>query len=342
LIEQLGKGHIVSVLIDEAQNLSIEVLEGLRLLSNLETDKEKLLQIVLMGQPELERKLNQPSLRQLKQRVAHHCQLAPLKENEVGPYIDLRLRAAGYGGEDLFGPDAVGQIALYSTGIPRLINIICDNALLNAYGTSQKRVTREMIHEVARDLRLEAQPEVVNVTVPAMQAPATDAKQGAPRTTQPHRLQSPPSNRTSRVRRGILFALLLLVIVTASSENVIPNLNNFVADLFEDPNSKARLEPSVPRSLETIDKAKVAMKNLQPTEERREVTINLERNPSPISPRRAAGKEYTIKANDTLSGLAERYYGSQWRWQEIYAANRESIKNPDYIYIGQKITLPAN
>jgi type II secretory pathway predicted ATPase ExeA len=124
LIEQVKKGHIVSLLVDEAQNLSNKTLEGLRLLSNLDTDKEKLLQIVLMGQPELERKLDRPGLRELKQRVALQCRLTPLKEQEVGPYIDLRLQAAGYKGEDLFDPDTIEQIALYSRGIPRLINII--------------------------------------------------------------------------------------------------------------------------------------------------------------------------------------------------------------------------
>src|SRR5262249_13887286 len=91
LITQLKQGHIVTVLVDEAQNLSDEALEGLRLLSNLETDQEKLIQIVLMGQPELQTRLGRPSLRQLKQRVALQCRLVPLKDEEVGPYIDFRL-----------------------------------------------------------------------------------------------------------------------------------------------------------------------------------------------------------------------------------------------------------
>jgi len=160
LIEQLKKDHIVSLLVDEAQNLSDETLEGLRLLSNLETSKEKLLQIVLMGQPELERKLDQPGLRQLKQRVALRCRLAPLKEAEVGRYIDFRLQAAGYEGEGLFHRDAVEQVAFYSRGIPRLINIICDNALLLAYAGSKRKVAAEMIHEVARDLRLKEDAQV--------------------------------------------------------------------------------------------------------------------------------------------------------------------------------------
>src|SRR3989442_3051930 len=157
LIEQAKNGHIVALLIDEAQKLNDETLEGLRLLSNLETDKGKLLQIVLMGQPELESKLGQANLRQLKQRVAIQCWLAPLKGEEVERYIHYRLQAAGYEGEDLFDPVAVEQIAFYSRGIPRIINIICDNALLIAYAGSKKQVAAEVIQEVVRDLRLNEQ-----------------------------------------------------------------------------------------------------------------------------------------------------------------------------------------
>jgi general secretion pathway protein A len=167
LITGLKQGHIVAVLIDEAQSLTDEALEGLRLLSNLETDQEKLLQIVLMGQPELQAKLDQPKLRQLKQRVALQCRLTPLKEAEVGSYIDFRLRAAGYQGKGLFHRQAVQQVASCSKGIPRLINIICDNALLNAYARSQKSVSADVIMEVARDLRLEPERQVINArTIP--------------------------------------------------------------------------------------------------------------------------------------------------------------------------------
>jgi general secretion pathway protein A len=163
LIEQLEKDHIVSVLVDEAQDLSDEMLEELRLLSNLETDRAKLIQIVLMGQPELERKLDQPELRQLKQRVAIRCRLAPLRSDEVAPYIDSRLQTVGYEGKELFDPGSVQKIALYSKGIPRLINVICDNALLIAYATSQRKVSAKIIDEVARDLQL-VEPSQVKVT----------------------------------------------------------------------------------------------------------------------------------------------------------------------------------
>jgi type II secretory pathway predicted ATPase ExeA len=170
LMQQLQKGRTVCLLIDEAQNLNGEALEGLRLLSNLETDKEKLLQIVLVGQPELEIKLDQPKLRQLKQRITVRCRLDRLKDREVGSYIDYRLRAVGYERNDLFSPDAIQQILFYSKGIPRLINIICDNALLLAYASSRKKVSAEMVKEVARDLRLEPEAEVTKPDVPTTKA----------------------------------------------------------------------------------------------------------------------------------------------------------------------------
>ncbi len=160
LIKQLKENNIVTLLVDEAQELSIEMLEEIRLLSNLETDTQKLLQIVLMGQPELERKLDQPELRQLKQRVALRCRLDPLPANEVGEYIATRLKAVGYTRKDLFHASAVEKIASHSRGIPRLINIICDNALLIAFAASKRTVSSSTIEEVARDLRLNQQPTV--------------------------------------------------------------------------------------------------------------------------------------------------------------------------------------
>jgi general secretion pathway protein A len=160
LIQQLQMGHIVALLIDEAQQLSDGVLEELRLLSNFETEKEKLIQIVLMGQPELEQRLNRPELRQLKQRVALHCRLAPLESPEIRQYIDLRLSTVGYEGNELFEAKVIERIAFYSKGIPRLINVICDNALLIAYGASKRKVSDEIIEEVASDLQLTVPPEI--------------------------------------------------------------------------------------------------------------------------------------------------------------------------------------
>jgi general secretion pathway protein A len=157
LISQSKKGGTVVLLVDEAQNLTADVLENLRLLSNLETAKEKLLQIVLVGQTELNVKLSQPQLRQVKQRVALHCRLDRLKESEVGTFINYRMRIAGYEGEELFTPKGIREVAIHSKGIPRLINIISDNALLIAYATSVKKISAEMIKEVVDDLRLDTE-----------------------------------------------------------------------------------------------------------------------------------------------------------------------------------------
>lgn len=153
LLEQRRKGGTGVLLIDEAQNLAGDVLENLRLLSNIETGSDKLLQIILVGQPELKAKLDQPELRQLRQRISIYCRLDSLKDREVGPFIHYRLKAVGYNGNDLFTPEAIQRIAFYSTGIPRLVNVICDNALLIAYGTSRRVVSAEIIEEVAHDLQ---------------------------------------------------------------------------------------------------------------------------------------------------------------------------------------------
>ncbi|MGH7931279.1 MAG: AAA family ATPase [Candidatus Binatia bacterium] len=155
LIDQLKRGGTAALLIDEAQNLSQHVLENLRLLSNLETGTEKLLQILLVGQPELETLLDQPKMRQLKQRVTLNYRLRRLERREVRSYIDYRLRAVGCERKDLFTSDGLELIVSYSKGIPRLINVICDNALQAAYAASRKRVSSDVIREVIRDLSLE-------------------------------------------------------------------------------------------------------------------------------------------------------------------------------------------
>jgi len=161
LLAQLGEDHLVALLIDEAQDLSDNILEELRLLSNLEASGTKLLQIVLIGQPELDARLELPSLRQLKQRIVLRSRIVPLANHEIAPYIDFRLATAGFAGRHIFGAGAVEQISRYSKGIPRIINVICDNALLIAYAKSQKSVTGEMVAEAVADLRLEQHSPVI-------------------------------------------------------------------------------------------------------------------------------------------------------------------------------------
>ncbi|MBI3284292.1 MAG: AAA family ATPase [Burkholderiales bacterium] len=141
----------VLLCIDEAQALPLETLEALRLLSNLETEKRKLLQIVLFGQPELDRKLARSEIRQLRQRIGFHYQLQPLSAAEVKIYIQHRLQVAGYRGGTLFSPAALHLLRLASGGIPRLLNMLAHKALLLGYGQGVQRVTLRHVAAAACD-----------------------------------------------------------------------------------------------------------------------------------------------------------------------------------------------
>jgi len=153
LLEQLTAGRNVVVMIDEAQTLEDSVLEELRLLSNLETSKEKILQILLSGQPELDEKLRKPSLRQLRQRIGVRATLKPVQLSEMHAYVDTRLRSAGAERTDLFTPASLKKIWQASGGIPRVINVICDNAMMIAFADGQKRITPKTLSEAVRDLQ---------------------------------------------------------------------------------------------------------------------------------------------------------------------------------------------
>ena len=156
LIQQLRTGRTVALLVDEAQKLSDEALEGLCDLSNLETDEEKLLQIVLVGQPELTTKLSKSSLRRIRQRIALHHRLYALQApSEVEQYMRHRLQIAGYDGPEIFGKEAIEAIWHYSAGIPRLINVICDNALTVACVAAKRKISPYMIMKAAGCLLLE-------------------------------------------------------------------------------------------------------------------------------------------------------------------------------------------
>lgn len=148
LVARHQKGLKTALIVDEAHGLSMPLLEEIRLLLNFETDQDKLLQIVLCGQPELELLLNKPQLRQLKQRVSLRCVLKPLTVFEVDRYIRFRLKVAGADNLNIFDEQAVRLIYRASSGIPRIINNVCDNSLLFGYAANQKRVTRGIIEEV--------------------------------------------------------------------------------------------------------------------------------------------------------------------------------------------------
>jgi general secretion pathway protein A len=153
LIEEFKQNHNVALLIDEAQNMPMETLERLRILSNVETTKEKLIQIVLVGQPELEAKLAQPSLRQLNDRIAVRAKIRPLNWDESLAYINHRLAQAGGNPEVIFTPGALKRIIKHAGGIPRRLNILCDNTLVAGLGAHRRPIPASLVDEVSADLR---------------------------------------------------------------------------------------------------------------------------------------------------------------------------------------------
>ncbi len=155
LVEQAQEGRTVVLIVDEAHNLDWDVLEEIRLLGNLENRNGKLLQIILAGQPELDRKLDAPNLRQLKQRIVLRCNLQPFTLRDAMEYMESRLEIAGMPKQEIFTEEMMAEIHLRSQGIPRLINAICDNLLLTAFAQESKVSTVEMLDEVCKDMRLE-------------------------------------------------------------------------------------------------------------------------------------------------------------------------------------------
>jgi len=155
VVQQTDRGHTTVLIVDEAHNLDWEVLEEIRLLGNMENRRGKLLQVVLAGQPELDRKLDAPNLRQLKQRIVLRCHLEPFSAGDTALYIHTRMEKAGLAAQTIFSPELIAEIHERSLGIPRVINAICDNLLLTCFALESKTATLEMLDEVSRDMRLE-------------------------------------------------------------------------------------------------------------------------------------------------------------------------------------------
>ena len=165
LLERYQAGERAVLIVDEAQNLSPQMLEEIRLLTNLETSTEKLLQIVLSGQPELDQKLNQPQLRQLRQRITLRAKTRQLTIEETQGYIQERLRIAGIENTEIFSPEAIATVYRYARGIPRVTNLLCEHALVSSFVDQLNPVPPEIIEEVARDFDL-------HIIDPLAQSPA--------------------------------------------------------------------------------------------------------------------------------------------------------------------------
>ena len=166
LIKREREGYNTILIIDEAQNLDVATLEQIRLLSNFETPTRKLLQILLVGQPELKNRLDLPELRQLKQRVGLRCHIPPLTLEETRAYIRTRLRVAGARDLGLFTDAAVDRISAYAGGIPRLVNTVSDHCLLFGYADQQRRIGREIVNQAIEYLEEGNRPQLKGRALP--------------------------------------------------------------------------------------------------------------------------------------------------------------------------------
>jgi general secretion pathway protein A len=167
LLDRYRAGETAVLVVDEAQNLSDEVLEEIRMLTNLETFTEKLLQIILVGQPELEQRLKQPQLRQLRQRLTLRAKTHPFNLEETKSYINQRLRIAGSNGDPIFEAGATVALFRYSLGIPRIINLLCEHCLVSVFVDQKKTVSADVVDSVARDFDLTDGNAAAAMTAPS-------------------------------------------------------------------------------------------------------------------------------------------------------------------------------
>jgi len=206
LLERRSRGEVTALVVDEAQSLSNDLLEEIRLLANIETPTDKLLLLILAGQPEFGAKLNDPGLRQFKQRVALRCEIFPFELAETGAYIASRVRTAGGESSRLFTREAVMAIHQYSRGIPRTINVICDNALLGGLALERPLIDQEIVMDVVRDFDLQRnEPDR-----PIAEADDADMQAPEPPHESPEPVDDPPSSRAlveqiARPRRFTFF-----------------------------------------------------------------------------------------------------------------------------------------
>jgi general secretion pathway protein A len=229
LNQRHAQGLLTALVIDEAHSLPTDLLEEIRLLANIETADTKLLPLILLGQPELADRLNDPSLRQLKQRVALRCSLVPLDLRETAAYLAKRIHLAGGDSLNVFTREAVEAIHHGSGGIPRLINVICDNALLNGFAAGQRPVGRDIIRDVCVDFDLpvmpepppateavrETRPEPLSMAAPVAVAPPPVQGLAAPAAVQSQPLQARATAPTAPPP-GILTGVRVVPIGTAA------------------------------------------------------------------------------------------------------------------------------
>ena len=331
VVREARAGRRFVVVIDEAQNMSDEALEMVRLLTNFETSRAKLMQIVLCGQPKLFEKLMQPSLEQLRQRISTFCQLQSLSTQEVNAYIDHRLKRVGYSGPPLFTEDALKLISEASCGIPRTINNLCFNALSVCCGLKSKQVDAKMAAEAIADLRLS--PLVKEA------ASTSDAA------TNVRRFEPKQQNRPVSWTKRWLLATAVLVFGSAVGILASPSLQPLRSRIALDMHSLfGKAFPSSGPSV--VSAAGTTMKPAGS-----ELL-----NAAAFPPGAAASKEsttsshsnansqlvaVTVKPNQTLRDICVQHWGTfdSQRLHQVEALN-PWMTDPDHIEAGQKLRLP--
>ena len=339
LLRENAAGRYVVLIVDEAQHLSPEVLEELRMLSNLETSRNKLLQIILVGQPELGQKLGRPGLRQLRQRIGLVAELKPLTAEETAQYIAHRLEIAGHKGRVIFSRSALKKIHAAAGGIPRLVNVLCDKSLVLAFGDGARQISRKVVNQVAKDW-------VAFTRDPAPLPNAGQRRAGAA----DHRMR--PRPRLGRIAAGVLVplaAVLLAVVAAQRYTNVLDRLTHQLTG-----NTPSSLTAT---AVDTVPPAEVRVEAKPVVDARRPEPAAETRRPEPKAlETRAASvpssekveptvipsvREVSVRPGDTLSTLVFGAYGRA----DVMLLDHVKMANPsvadiNVIEVGKRLRFP--
>ena len=342
-IKQLPWGGNVAFIVDEAQNLDSRSMENLRLLSNLESHKHKLVQIVLSGQPELDTKLNDPGLRQLAQRITLRRYITPLSEKETYEYIRHRLAVAHYQGPSLFNDRAQKLVWSYSGGVPRYINILCDNALLIGYGVKNKRINEAIVKEAITDLRWSPYAGTIDTPSAIPMGGAT-----------PHRQTKALFHSRFALTAMLLLATCFLFAVGMFMGNVWfnPHTLKFLP-VKQTIHHQITDQSSVATRSVTSPQENIAHLSVQATTRPEEVEMKVETqkevpaiNPGEARQEKNRGKRgqmtvAVVMKGDNLFRIINEAYGTynEALLKAVLHENPE-VQNPDRIFVEQVIWLP--
>ena len=334
-IRQLPLGGNVVLIVDEAQNLKQRSMENLRLISNLETHKHKLVQIVLSGQPELDTKLNQPELRQLVQRISLKRYITALNEKETYEYIRHRLRIANYKGPSLFNQRAQQLIWEYSGGVPRKINVLCDNALLIGYGLKKKKIDTDVVKEAINDLSWSPYSRTIETQA------AITIEQQAPQ------LKRSTSRRRLALAASLVLAASLILFVVLLFGNPRLKLQKWGSFL---PDNVMGTLPA--REPESTDQSSTSIGDqFHGSQNPDGMSVQTEKEGSVVNPEAVAGERdgalpdqsrvVIAKPGDSLFSIIIRTYG-KYDGAILNAVLNENpeLLSPDKIPVGQVIKIP--